>query len=135
MSKFFDPLWMNSVRHERIEQVIHFALDQRGKPYKFGADGPDEFDCSGLVVAAYRQIGIELPHNAAEQFAATRRVVRMHWIKRKGDLVFYYHPISHVAIYLGGGYIIQAGSPSLGIARVETARYAKPVGWGRVKHV
>lgn len=87
-------------------RVVAFALDQLGKPYRWGAEGPDSYDCSGLTLAAWRAAGVGLPHNAARQFAATAQVSRAQL--RPGDLVFFYGPISHVGLYIGGGKMIHA---------------------------
>ncbi|HEU0240329.1 MAG TPA: NlpC/P60 family protein [Micromonosporaceae bacterium] len=87
-------------------RAVKFAHDQIGKPYKWAAAGPDSYDCSGLTMAAWKQGGVTLPHNSAEQYSAVAHISRSQL--RPGDLVFYYTPIHHVAIYIGGGYVIEA---------------------------
>jgi peptidoglycan DL-endopeptidase CwlO len=109
-------------------QAVKFAYAQIGKPYQWAADGPESFDCSGLTMAAWRAAGVSLPHNSAEQYAAVAHISNSDL--RPGDLVFYYSPIHHVAIYIGGGHIIHA--PRVGedvqVASVGTA----PIhGYGR----
>jgi cell wall-associated NlpC family hydrolase len=85
--------------------VVFYALDQVGDPYYWGASGPNAFDCSGLMLAAYQQIGISLPHNAAAQYNSTMRISRDEL--QPGDLVFY-NSLSHVGMYIGNGYIVHA---------------------------
>jgi peptidoglycan DL-endopeptidase CwlO len=86
--------------------AVTFAYDQIGKPYKWAADGPGSYDCSGLTMAAWRAAGVSLPHNSAEQYNAVAHISKSDL--RPGDLVFYYSPIHHVAIYVGDGHIIHA---------------------------
>ncbi|WBB78258.1 C40 family peptidase [Micromonospora sp. WMMD882] len=89
-----------------------FACAQLGKPYVWGAEGPDAYDCSGLTLAAWSRAGVRLPHNAAQQRRVTARVDRSDL--RPGDLVFYYADLHHVGMYVGGGWIVhasRAGAP------------------------
>jgi cell wall-associated NlpC family hydrolase len=86
--------------------ALRYAYAQAGKPYAFGADGPDSFDCSGLTMMAWRQGGIALPHSAAGQYGVGRHVTRAEL--QPGDLIFRYSPISHVAMYVGNGMQIAA---------------------------
>lgn len=90
----------------RAGKAIEFALAQVGDRYVWGASGPDGWDCSGLTMMAWRQAGVSLPHSSAQQYAVGRKVPRSQL--EPGDLVFYYRPISHVAIYLGNGQIVDA---------------------------
>ncbi|MQM24268.1 C40 family peptidase [Glycomyces albidus] len=85
--------------------VVSFALDQVGKQYVWGTAGPDTYDCSGLVLRAYAQIGIELPHNAAAQYNSTASIGRDEL--QPGDLVFY-NDLSHMGMYIGNGLIVHA---------------------------
>lgn len=87
-------------------EAISFACAQIGKPYGWGTAGPNTYDCSGLVKAAWAQAGISLPHNAAAQRSAVRYVDRSEL--RPGDLVFYYAGLSHVGLYAGDGWIVHA---------------------------
>ncbi|WP_328851082.1 NlpC/P60 family protein [Micromonospora globbae] len=92
--------------------AVKFACAQIGKPYVWGADGPDSYDCSGLVLAAWAKAGVSLPHNAAQQRRVTKTVSRGDL--RPGDLVFYYSDLHHVGMYVGGGWVVhasQAGVP------------------------
>jgi hypothetical protein len=83
-----------------------FACKQAGIPYVWAAAGPDGYDCSGLTLAAWKQVGVYLPHNAAAQRRSMPYVSRADL--RIGDLVFYYSNLHHVAIYVGNGKIMTA---------------------------
>src|SRR6266545_4632049 len=87
-------------------KAVAYAKAQVGKPYAYGADGPDSFDCSGLTMMAWAQAGVSLPHSSSAQYSATRRISSGEL--QPGDLIFYYSPISHVAIYVGGGMQVAA---------------------------
>jgi cell wall-associated NlpC family hydrolase len=92
--------------------AIKFACAQIGKPYVWGADGPDSYDCSGLTMAAWAKGGVYLPHNAAAQRREVPSVSRANL--RPGDLVWYYSDLHHVGLYAGGGWVVhasQAGVP------------------------
>ena len=93
----------------RGKVALDYALDQLGDDYVWGADGPDSFDCSGLTMAAYKRAGVSLSHSSKAQYGEGRRVKRS--ALRPGDLVFYYSPISHVAMYMGDGKIVHASKP------------------------
>ncbi len=86
--------------------AVRYAYAQLGKPYQYGAAGPGAFDCSGLTMMAWRQGGIALPHSAGGQIGIGRRVSQSEL--QPGDLIYRYSPISHVAIYVGGGTQIAA---------------------------
>ncbi len=86
--------------------ALRIALTQQGKPYVWGATGPGSYDCSGLVYWAYKQLGITVPRSAAEQAQVGEPVARQDL--EPGDLVFFYHPVSHVGIYVGDGKVLQA---------------------------
>lgn len=89
--------------------VVSWAMSQRGKPYVWGGEGPNGFDCSGLTKMAYQQIGISLPHSSSAQrgFGSSVSLSAL----QPGDLVF---APGHVAIYIGNGTVVHAptfGSP------------------------
>jgi cell wall-associated NlpC family hydrolase len=86
--------------------AIRTALAQVGDAYNGGAAGPDEFDCSGLTMFAFAAAGVSLPHSSRAQSQLGPQVSRADL--RAGDLVFFYSPISHVGIYLGGGMMVHA---------------------------
>jgi cell wall-associated NlpC family hydrolase len=91
------------------QAAVDFALAQVGKPYVYGAGGPGSYDCSGLTSAAWRAGGVSLPHNAAAQYGYGTHVDASQL--QPGDLVFFYHPIGHVAIYIGNGLMVTAPEP------------------------
>jgi cell wall-associated NlpC family hydrolase len=88
-------------------QALRYALEMIGKPYVWGGASPSVgFDCSGLVVWAYAQIGISLEHFTGDLW---NEVVHIPYSEVKpGDLVFFYADISHVGIYLGKGLMVDA---------------------------
>lgn len=91
------------------ERAVRFAVEQIGKPYVWGAEGPDSFDCSGLTSQAWQAAGTEVPRTSQEQWAELKRVpVRE---LRPGDLVVYFPKATHVALYLGDGLVVQAPRP------------------------
>jgi cell wall-associated NlpC family hydrolase len=108
--------------------AVRYAYAQIGKPYVYGADGPGSFDCSGLTMMAWRQGGIALPHSAAAQYGIGRHVTRSEL--QPGDLIFRYSPISHVAIYVGGGYQI-AATHTGSTVKLQSAFYGPVVGYSR----
>jgi cell wall-associated NlpC family hydrolase len=95
--------------------MLQAALSRKGLPYVYGASGPSSFDCSGLVQWSFAQAGIVMPRVAADQ-ARTGPAVPVSQLQ-PGDLLFYHFDptapgyISHVAIYLGNGQMIQAPQP------------------------
>lgn len=93
--------------------VVKFALSQLGDSYVYGANGPNAWDCSGLTTAAWAQAGVGLPRSSSAQQGAGTPVSRDQL--QPGDLVFYYSPVSHVAIYIGNGQIVHAANPGTGV--------------------
>ncbi|MDL5203333.1 C40 family peptidase [Streptomyces sp. ALI-76-A] len=94
----------------RAAAAVSYAYAKLGSPYVWGATGPDAFDCSGLMQAAYRSAGIALPRTTYAQIGAGRRVARSELLP--GDLVFFYSGISHVGLYVGNGQMVHAPNPS-----------------------
>ncbi len=88
------------------DQAIAFARQQLGKPYVWGATGPDSFDCSGLTQAAYKAAGITLPRTTYDQVNVGTRVSESDL--QPGDLIFFYADDSHVGLYIGNGEMIHA---------------------------
>ena len=97
------------------DKAVAFAKTQvlARKPYIWGSEGPNSFDCSGLMLAAWGAAGVSLPHQSRSQYASTSRVSRSEL--RPGDLVFFYSPISHVGMYIGGGLMVHAANPGDGV--------------------
>ena len=96
--------------------VVDFALSQRGEDYVWGAAGPDNWDCSGLMLGAYSQIGISLPHNAAAQYNMVAHISEDEL--QPGDFVFY-NGLAHVGMYIGNGYIVHAPNSTTVVKVVE----------------
>ncbi|MDQ0093850.1 NlpC/P60 family protein [Paeniglutamicibacter psychrophenolicus] len=89
------------------------------KQYRYGANGPDFYDCSSFAQAAYSKSGISLPRSSSQQYAAAPTKVPISQLRR-GDLVFSSsnggNSFYHVAIYLGGGQVLHARNPNSGIS-------------------
>jgi cell wall-associated NlpC family hydrolase len=90
----------------RAAIAVQEAYRQLGKPYRWGAEGPDSFDCSGLSKWAWAKAGVSLPHYSRAQYNEGRHVSRSEL--RPGDLVFFGDPIHHLGIYVGNGNMIHA---------------------------
>lgn len=105
--------------------IVGLAEAQIGKPYVFGDEGPNDFDCSGLVQYVYGLVGIKTPRIAADQQAWATPTSN----PLPGDLVFYGAPAHHVGIYVGGGQMIDA--PHTG-AMVRLESVGTPTNYGRV---
>jgi cell wall-associated NlpC family hydrolase len=94
----------------RASRAVAFALAQRGKPYRWGAEGPAAYDCSGLTFAAWRAAGITIPRTAAGQLAGAGPHIPRHAL-RSGDLVVFATSgptRRHVGLYLGKGRMVEA---------------------------
>jgi cell wall-associated NlpC family hydrolase len=94
-------------------RAVAFALGQRGKPYRWGAQGPQAFDCSGLTWAAWHAAGVAIPRTAAGQLAGLPRVRGR---LQPGDLVIYPSrgpSRRHVGMVVGGGRMVEA--PARGV--------------------
>ncbi|MCQ4084634.1 NlpC/P60 family protein [Streptomyces sp. RB6PN25] len=90
-------------------RAVRFATAQIGKPYAWGAQGPSAYDCSGLTEMAWAAAGVMIPRTSQEQWAQLPHVPLDEL--RPGDLIVYYSDASHVALYIGGGAVIQAPRP------------------------
>ncbi len=101
----------------RAAAAIAYAMAQVGDSYVYGAAGPGAFDCSGLTMMAWAQAGVSLPHSSGAQYGSGPHVASSDL--QPGDLVFYYSPISHVAMYIGNGLIVHAANPGAGVRVAE----------------
>ncbi|MDX6234120.1 MAG: peptidoglycan DL-endopeptidase CwlO [Nocardioidaceae bacterium] len=112
----------------KVEAAISFAKAQLGEPYVWGGAGPSKWDCSGLTMRAWQAAGVNLPHYAGSQYSLTKKVP-VGSIKR-GDLLYWSNggpgSIYHVAMYLGGGQMIQAPRPGRGVEIVSLSYWIKP---------
>ncbi len=93
-----------------VGTMLQFAVAQMGKPYLWGAVGPDSYDCSGLVQTAFRAAGVRMPRVSRQQALVGKAVSRAD--VRAGDLIFYYEPVHHVAIAIDSTRAVHA--PSFG---------------------
>jgi cell wall-associated NlpC family hydrolase len=100
------------------QKAVYLASLQAGKPYVYGAEGPNYFDCSGLVQYVFKQLGRSLPRTAEEQYEATTRISPYN--KQVGDLIFFGTPgnIYHVGIYAGNGEMWAAPHSGATVSRV-----------------
>jgi cell wall-associated NlpC family hydrolase len=109
----------------QLTAALRAAESRRGLPYVWGAAGPASFDCSGLVRWSFAQAGVSMPRVAADQARAGRAVAVTQL--QPGDLLFYHTDptapgyISHVAIYLGNGWMIQAPQPGMDVEVVPAS--------------
>lgn len=108
-------------RHQRVvalgNRVIKVARTKRGTPYRYGATGPNAFDCSGYTRWVYARLGKKLPRTSRDQAAATKRIGRKD--ARRGDLVFFHRSgrVYHVGLYAGRGRIWHAPYGNRTVAR------------------
>ncbi|MEM8620592.1 MAG: NlpC/P60 family protein [Actinomycetota bacterium] len=109
--------------------AVQAALGQQGVPYRYATSNPGvSFDCSGLTAYAWGQAGVGLPHQSRMQYASVPHVSKSQ--AQPGDLIFFYSPISHVSIYLGGGQHIHA--PNTGsVVSIGSVNWNRVTGVGR----
>ena len=103
--------------------VVNAALTRVGAPYVWGDAGPDSFDCSGLVVWAFHQAGITVPHSS-EALATGGQPVALDQMQ-PGDVISFFPDASHVGIYVGDGRVIHASFEGLPVT-VESL-YTAPI--------
>ena len=99
-------------------RVVQIALNQLGKPYIWGAKGPETFDCSGLTEWSYGQIGIRIPRGTVGQWPQMTPVSEAN--VQPGDLIFFAlggGRVDHVAMHLGDGWMVHAANPKLGVRK------------------
>ncbi|MGW6011600.1 NlpC/P60 family protein [Streptomyces sp. NPDC055210] len=99
--------------------ALRYAVAQIGKPYEWGAEGPDSYDCSGLTSQAWTDAGRPVPRTSQEQWAELPHIPLTDL--RPGDLVVYFPEATHVAMYLGDGLVVQAPRPG---ARIKVSPIA-----------
>jgi cell wall-associated NlpC family hydrolase len=111
----------------RAGTAVNAAMTQVGVPYRYATAIPGvAFDCSGLTMWAWAQAGVGLPHQSRAQYASVPHVPSS--AAQPGDLIFYYSPISHVGIYVGGGQMVHATNPGNPVT-------VSSVNWGNVSGV
>ncbi len=100
----------------RRVEVLRIALKELGKKYKWGGNGPDSWDCSGLVKHSFAKVGVELPRVTYDQVKEGKKIKKED--VRPGDLLFFYNN-GHVAIYLSNGLMLNAHLGSVMVERLE----------------
>jgi peptidoglycan DL-endopeptidase CwlO len=123
-----------TVANNAAAAAIAFAEAQIGKPYLWGGTGPDAFDCSGLVMMAYRAAGVDIPRTSQEQWAWGPRISPSQ--VQPGDLVFFVgadgteQAPGHVGIVIGRGLMVEAYATGFPI-RIAPYTGRDPVGFSR----
>ncbi|MCB1026650.1 MAG: LysM peptidoglycan-binding domain-containing C40 family peptidase [Microthrixaceae bacterium] len=113
------------------QRMTNEALKHVGKPYVWGASGPNTFDCSGLIVYSYAKAGRTIPRYASWMMAD--RATRVSKSNMKvGDLVFFYSPVSHVGIYMGNDKFVHAANSRTGVVISTLSTYRAPWFAGRL---
>lgn len=106
-------------------QVVFTALQMVGVPYRWGGQGPEGFDCSGLVLYSYSNAGLTMPRTSREQYRATAPIRRDQITP--GDLVFFNtsEDASHVGIYVGEGRFVHApaSNRAVRLERLDNSYY------------
>ncbi|MFC6562248.1 C40 family peptidase [Actinoplanes utahensis] len=120
----------------RAVQALQFALAQRGDPYVWSEEGPDQYDCSGLMFAAYRGVGYPLVRVSRDQYYQTRDRSVSRYSLLPGDLLFFSNSsswtgIHHVAMYAGEGMMVEAPRTGLNV-RLAPVRWSRLFGATRV---
>lgn len=109
---------------ERL-RAMKVALAQRGDPYRYGADGPNAFDCSGLTKFSYGRVGRSIPRTTDQQKAGLRAVGKK--AKRKGDIILFVKSgdAYHAGVYVGRNRIVHASKPGtpVRVAKIWTSSY------------
>jgi cell wall-associated NlpC family hydrolase len=103
-------------------KAVSFAYAQLGKPYQWGATGPGSYDCSGLAQAAWAAAGVSIPRTTYAQWAALPHISTS--ALEPGDLL-YFDGVGHVAIYVGGGDIIDAPQTGMDVQKIPLAGWYK----------
>ncbi|GIE98189.1 hypothetical protein Ari01nite_56540 [Paractinoplanes rishiriensis] len=114
----------------RALQALQYAVAQRGDPYVWSEEGPDQYDCSGLMYMAYRRVGFPLQRVSRDQYLQTINKVVDRYSLLPGDLLFFsysnsWRGIHHVAMYAGNGMMVEAPRSGLNVRLV-------PVRWTRL---
>lgn len=111
------------------QAAINAAYSVIGTPYVWGAADPDVgFDCSGLTMWSWAHAGVSLPHSSQMQYNAVAHIDPSD--AQPGDLLFFYSPISHVGLYIGGGRMIDANHPG-DVVNVRSVSWGNVTGAGR----
>ena len=105
-------------KSSRGTRALAFAKRQLGDRYRYGATGPNAWDCSGLTGGAWKSVGVKrIPRTSQAQYRFGKKVSKSNL--KKGDLVFFYRGITHVGIYAGSGKVIHASRPGKPVASIK----------------
>ncbi|GAA1755681.1 NlpC/P60 family protein [Luedemannella helvata] len=110
-------------------KAAKFACSQAGDPYVWAAAGPNSYDCSGLTLRSWSQVGVSLPHNAAAQRSSMKYIDKADL--QIGDLVFYFSNLRHVAIYVGDGKVMHAPTAGDNVRMAEMYSVGSVHSFGR----
>lgn len=119
----------NEPADARALAAARYARAQVGDAYVWAAEGPSAFDCSGLTLSAYKSAGVSLPHSSRVQFGMGTPVSRDSL--RPGDLLFWYTPVHHVGMYVGGGMFVHARNVRVGVVIQSVVSYGAPFSGAR----
>jgi cell wall-associated NlpC family hydrolase len=124
-SRSFAVPTYNGPASGRAAVAVQAAYAELGKPYQWGASGPNSFDCSGLTMWSWGKAGVSLPHSSQAQYSSGQHVSQADI--QPGDLTFYGSPIHHVGMYVGNGNMIDA--PQTGdVVKIQPAFRSDYVG-------
>jgi hypothetical protein len=120
-----DQPYVDAAPSQVVREILEYALEQRGKPYRWGGTGPDAFDCSGIVYMAYRAAGLTIPRTTFLQWPFGERVPE--GSEQPGDLVFFNagpgtgpdHP-GHVGLVVSPGKMVEARCTLCGPIKVSS---------------
>jgi len=112
-------------------RIVKAAAAQKGDPYRYGASGPNSFDCSGLTQYAHKQVGIKLPRTSKQQYSKVRKISKSY--RKPGDLLFFHRggSVYHAAIYAGNGQMWTApqSGESVKKAKIYNSSYYVGRAW------
>jgi len=114
----------------QAEKAVAFAYAQIGKPYVFGAAGPDAYDCSGLTMASWAAAGISIPRTSYEQWASLPHVPTSQL--QPGDILVF-NGAGHVGLYVGGGMLIDAPNSGLTVEKIALSGWYQSTLIGAVR--
>lgn len=101
----------------KAKRAVSYAYKQIGDPYRYGATGPNSWDCSGLTGGAWKAAGVKIPRTSQAQYRGLKKVSKSNL--RPGDLVTFYGGRSHIGIYVGNGNIIHASRPGTPVNKMK----------------
>jgi cell wall-associated NlpC family hydrolase len=123
------------------QNIIDFAMGFVGKPYRYGASGPNAFDCSGFTTYVYKKFGVKLPRSANSQAHGSYGMTISKNQLRPGDLVFFKttsnnnNPVNHAGLYIGNGKFIHASSSKrtggVKVSSLNSGFYQRCFKWGK----